>query len=343
MVRRMREPGYRDQQWRDRYAAHVAPINELVDELGSRDAEGYPPYVAPMYRGVHAHALAILRDPGPKAGGDKGSGFMSVENDDQTAERQCGFFSGAGIDPAEVVPWNAYPWYINAAPTREQLARGVEPMRRLMELMPNLRVVILAGKDSQAAWELFRSRHGVWLRSRGIESVPTYHPSRQALQHPDPAERARREQHIESALRQVAAAIHSDGMRPSGGDPESKWTEVVDVEIFGRPATFATASEAAWRRAVSAAVGTREVPDTVRFAVEVEFRLPIGRTRNDVWDLDNLIKPTLDALGGVIGWRSWLGRPQADDERVDRIVASKRSIADGEQPGARLRIVPLSE
>jgi hypothetical protein len=40
-----------------------------------------------MYRGVDAPALSISRDPGPKAGGDKGSGFLSVENDDPSAER----------------------------------------------------------------------------------------------------------------------------------------------------------------------------------------------------------------------------------------------------------------
>jgi hypothetical protein len=71
------------------------------------------------------------------------------------------------------------------------------------------------------------------------------------------------------------------------------------------------------------------------------FRLPPARTRNDAWDLDNLLKPTLDALGGVIGWRAWNGRPQADDERIDRIVASKRTVTDREEPGARLRVVPL--
>jgi hypothetical protein len=61
-----------------------------------------------------------------------------------------------------------------------------------------------------------------------------------------------------------------------------------------------------------------------------------------VWDLDILIKPTRDALGSVIGWRRWNGRPQADDERIDRIVAEKRTIGDGESVGARIRILVLS-
>ncbi|MEJ2889320.1 hypothetical protein [Actinomycetospora aeridis] len=86
------------------------------------------------------------------------------------------------------------------------------------------------------------------------------------------------------------------------------------VDVRARPATFATRGEAAWREAVAEAVGTREVPDGGRFEVELEFRLPLPTRANEAWDLDNLVKPTLDALGGVIGFRRWNGRPQADDE-----------------------------
>lgn len=41
-------------------------------------------------------------------------------------------------------------------------------------------------------------------------------------------------------------------------------------------------------------------PWTERFSVLVEFRAPEARNANEVWDLDNLIKPTLDAMEGVI-------------------------------------------
>ena len=108
--------------------------------------------------------------------------------------------------------------------------------------------------------------------------------------------------------------------------------DVVDAQVVGRPATFATASEAAWRAAVAAAVGTREVPGSVRFAVEIEFRLPPARTRNDAWDLDNLIKPTLDALGGVIGWRVWNGKP-----RPMTSESTESSRQSGPWPTARSR------
>jgi hypothetical protein len=203
----MQDPHYRADQWARRYDPHIAPINRLVDELGRDRGEVRPPYIAPMYRGVDAPVLAILRDPGPMAGGTRGSGFLSVENDDQTAERQCAFFAGAGLDAADVLPWNAHPWYINAAPTRSQLLAGLDPLRRLIGLMPRLRVVLLLGKDAQAAWRLFVSEHGGFVAERGLEALATFHPSRQALQHPDPAERLRREDAIRSALARAAALV----------------------------------------------------------------------------------------------------------------------------------------
>jgi len=207
MSRLMSDPRYRAEQWAHRYDPHVAPINRLIDDLGELDDAGHPPYIAPMYRGVDAPALAILRDPGPKAGGVAGSGFLSVENDDQTAERQCVFFAGAGIDPADVVPWNAYPWFINAKPSKSQLAAGTVPLRQLIDLMLSLRVVLLLGGDARTAWQLLMVRYGYIIRDRKIEALSTYHPGRQALQHPDPAERHRRENHIRTTLAQAAALI----------------------------------------------------------------------------------------------------------------------------------------
>jgi Holliday junction resolvase RusA-like endonuclease len=122
---------------------------------------------------------------------------------------------------------------------------------------------------------------------------------------------------------------------------EAALLDELSVDVPGRPATFATAGEAAWKAAVSDAVGSRDVPDGLRFEVEIEFRLPLAVRANDAWDLDNLIKPTLDSLGGAIGWRRWRGRPQVDDERVDRIIASKRPVRAGEGTGAHIRISVL--
>lgn len=162
-----------------------------------------------MYREVDALALSISRDPGPQAGGDKGSGFLSVENDDPSAERMGQFFRGAGIDYRDVVPWNVYPWYINANPTTEQLRAGVEPLRQLMGLMPHLRVVLVHGTSAEKGWKLFLREYLDVVERRGIAWVSTYHTSRQALQTPDPVERGYREAHIRNACALAASVLRA--------------------------------------------------------------------------------------------------------------------------------------
>lgn len=122
----MADPAFRRSQVDGIYAPHVAPINCYVDELGRDRPNARPPYVAPMYDGIGGHAVGVLRDPGPKAGGANGSGFLCVENDDPTAERMMLFGERAGLDLREVTPWSAYPWYVNADPTAEQLKAGCQ-------------------------------------------------------------------------------------------------------------------------------------------------------------------------------------------------------------------------
>jgi hypothetical protein len=132
-----------------------------------------------------------------------------VENDDQTAERMGRFLAAAGIDYRDVIPWNAYPWYINADPTTEQLQAGVDPLHRLIGLMSGLRVVLVHGGAADKGWELFRRQHLDVLETRGIVWLSTYHTSRQALQTPDPVERELREAHIRNAFAVAASVMHA--------------------------------------------------------------------------------------------------------------------------------------
>jgi Holliday junction resolvase RusA-like endonuclease len=112
------------------------------------------------------------------------------------------------------------------------------------------------------------------------------------------------------------------------------------LEVHGRPATFATAHEAAWKAAVRRAVegsGVAPRPEAC-FSVHLEFRTPVPRTPNDRWDLDNLVKPTLDAMEGVFGLRAWTGKPQPNDDKVVYLVASKRTVRQPEREGAHIEV-----
>ncbi len=119
---------------------------------------------------------------------------------------------------------------------------------------------------------------------------------------------------------------------------------LVVLDVVGRPASYSSAAEAAWKAAVREALrATGLGPWAGRFSVLIAFRTPSARNANEVWDLDNLIKPTLDAMEGAFGLRPWRGPAQAADDRVDHLEASKRTVRGAEAPGARIEVRRLVE
>lgn len=137
------------------------------------------------------------------------------------------------------------------------------------------------------------------------------------------------------------AAVLGSPAAPSEGVDDA-WQLVASVRVSGAPATFATAGEAAWKREVHESFRTWAArrgtwrPEAWRYMVEVDFRTRPPRRAGEAWDIDNLVKPTLDAMGPVLGERAWRGPVQAADDRVDRLVASKAPApAD---PGADIRV-----
>lgn len=117
----------------------------------------------------------------------------------------------------------------------------------------------------------------------------------------------------------------------------------IGVDVAGRPTGFAGGeNEQRWKAAVRSAFAGKVIPTSSRVSIEIEYRLDPGQVAHHAPDLDNLIKSTIDALDLVLGPRPGRHpRPQADDERVDRIVASKRLVLPGESPGARVVIAEL--
>jgi len=204
----MTDPTFRTTQWNHRYADHIAPINHLVDDLRKDPLRGWAPYVPPMYGGIHARLLSILRDPGPKTQDGTGSGFICMENDDPTAEAICNHFAAVQIDARDIVPWNAYPWYINRAPDAAEMTAGLEPLRRLIDLLPNLRVVMLHGGHAKTAWKKFERSYPDIVARRRLAVIPTYHTSRQAFWHRDVAVREARKEHLREAFERAAGWLN---------------------------------------------------------------------------------------------------------------------------------------
>ena len=118
------------------------------------------------------------------------------------------------------------------------------------------------------------------------------------------------------------------------------WTEYADFRVIGRPATFATAHEAAWQQAVRAAIAEARLRPVTssRFRVEITFFTAAPTRPDERWDIDNLAKPTLDAMEGIFGQRQWRGVPQPEDDRVDELVLVKSPATASARAGARVRV-----
>jgi hypothetical protein len=201
MPRRMKDPVFRAEQHARLHEPHIAAITSYVDSLRARSGR-WLPYVAPLHAGATARVLTVLRDPGPKTQESGGSGMLCVENDDQTAESQFGLMEQAGMMPADFTPWNAYPWYINNAPSDEEIAEAAPTLLGLVELLPDLEVVFLQGSDASSAWRVAVDAEPA-IRRRQLVAFETYHPSARALQTNKPGERERRIEHRLKTWRDV--------------------------------------------------------------------------------------------------------------------------------------------
>jgi hypothetical protein len=200
----MADIDFRNDQFNRIYDSHISPINRYVDFLREQSGRGWVPYVAPLYGGVDAKLLSVLRDPGPKTREGAGSGFICMENDDQTAEALCNHYAQAGIPACDIVPWNSYPWYINKAPSVVQLRAGAETIAHLLEILKEVRVVMLHGGDAHRVWDYVPA-------VRTMHVIKTFHPSSQAFIHKDPQVIAERRRHIREAFREAASLIQARG------------------------------------------------------------------------------------------------------------------------------------
>ena len=103
VTRQMRDEEYRSSAWERRYDGARGPLNRLIDELIASSGEPMP-YSGPEYGGVNAEALLLLQDPGPKAQcANEGSGFLSIENDDPSAELLGEILGNVGLAPPRLV------------------------------------------------------------------------------------------------------------------------------------------------------------------------------------------------------------------------------------------------
>lgn len=140
-------------------APHIAPLTAHVARIRLERGADRVPDFDPTEAGIEAPILLLLEAPGAKATRERGgSGFISPDNNDASAENMWRLLREAGVDRRrEVVTWNVVPWYIGSdkkirAADSADLLEGRRYIEELLGLLTSLRVVVLIGKAAAREW-----------------------------------------------------------------------------------------------------------------------------------------------------------------------------------------------
>ncbi|TXK19996.1 uracil-DNA glycosylase [Homoserinibacter sp. GY 40078] len=134
----------------------VQALEAWREEVAARRGV-YIPHFDPADAGAEARVLLVMEAPGPMTNantGLPGSGFISVDNDDQTAGNVWKGRNAVGLHHG-MLHWNIVPWYLGVAslkPTDRELEQGGAEAMSLLKLLPNVTVVLLAGEYAQRGW-----------------------------------------------------------------------------------------------------------------------------------------------------------------------------------------------
>ncbi|MEU6164888.1 uracil-DNA glycosylase [Streptomyces tanashiensis] len=186
-------------------------MNDWVERLRGRLDDGESvPWFDPASGGVEARSLFLLEAPGQKSMGAQaalrrtGSGIISIDNDDPTAQN-CWVLRAEADLPYELsVHWNVVPWYLGtanriAAPGRTEIQRAAPFLHEVISMLPALEVVVPMGRKAQAGWAAYQEQY-----APQVHTLPTWHPSPRVF-----ASRPAARQEILDTLRQAAKLLGS--------------------------------------------------------------------------------------------------------------------------------------
>ncbi|MFM2354663.1 MAG: hypothetical protein RLZZ528_399, partial [Pseudomonadota bacterium] len=135
---------------------HMSLLNLYAAAL-REEGRGFVPDFDPLDGGTAAKVLFLMEKPGPMTDGTAlarriGSGFISRDNDDPTAEAIFRFAESARLARERSILWNIVPWW-NGTRTigKGELQAGLARLEALIELLPNLQVVIAVGRRAERA------------------------------------------------------------------------------------------------------------------------------------------------------------------------------------------------
>lgn len=153
---------------------HIKPLMEYLQAIQTQMGADYAmPYFDPCDGGIAARVLFLLEAPGPKA---VGSNFISRNNPDQTAKNMNELLREAKIQRESTLLWNVVPWYVGEQgrirPVNKQdLQQALPFLQQLLQLLPNLAVIVLVGRKAQTAYSKIQKL------VPAIALYQCYHPS----------------------------------------------------------------------------------------------------------------------------------------------------------------------
>lgn len=155
---------------------HVKPLTAFVETLRSEVGCPLIPYFDPWDGGINAECLFLLEAPGGNA---VASGFISRNNNDETAKNFFILNREAGLPRERTITWNIIPWYIGTetkirAANNKDIADGIPHLLSLLKLLPKLRVVVLLGRKAEQAESYFSSMKPEMKIFRSPHPSPLY-------------------------------------------------------------------------------------------------------------------------------------------------------------------------
>ncbi|OTA17427.1 hypothetical protein Xbed_03334 [Xenorhabdus beddingii] len=153
------------------YEPHIEQLTKYVEGLKIKYPDWQFPYFDPHDGGQRADILFLLEKPGPKTSPERGgSGFISRDNNDATAEAIFNFTNAAGIPRKRTVLWNTIPgWNGTIKMTSAENKAGLSELANLLALLPNLSTVVLVGRKAEKAFPL--------LEQKPVKIIVSAHPS----------------------------------------------------------------------------------------------------------------------------------------------------------------------
>lgn len=151
---------------------HIYPLTEFVDTIRRKEKLGDDiPYFDPLDGGVKAQCLFVLEAPGQKA---KDSGFVSRNNNDESAKNFFLFNEEAGISRQKTITWNIVPWYVDKKKRnirQADIRAGLLYLLQLLDLLPNIGIIVLVGGNARRIKSELKNRYS------DIDIFHSFHPS----------------------------------------------------------------------------------------------------------------------------------------------------------------------